>query len=134
MGGNPNNSTKTGDQCWATDNAALTLSGHSGELIRDDATGGFRLKGDDGTRVERFTGAANGDDNGEYWKITTTDGAQYFFGLNRLTGWSAGRPDTNSTLTVPVFGNNPGEPCYQSSFANSWCNQAWQWNLDYVVD
>lgn len=36
--------------------------------------------------------------------------------------------------TVPVFGNHPGEPCYQATYANSSCTQAWRWNLDYVED
>jgi RHS repeat-associated protein len=134
MGGTANNSTKTGDQCWATDNATLSLSGHSGELVRDDGTGTYRLKNDDASRVEHLTGASNGDDNGEYWRVTTSDGTQYYFGLNRLTGWTSGKSTTNSTWTAPVFGNNTGEPCHQSTFAASWCTQAWQWNLDYVVD
>jgi RHS repeat-associated protein len=134
MGGTANNSTKTGDQCWGTDNATVSLSGHGGELVRDDATGAWRLKNDDGSRVEHLTGAANGANGGEYWRLTTTDGTQYFFGLNRLSGWTSGRPTTNSAWTVPVYGNNPGEPCHQSDFASSWCMQATQWNLDYVVD
>src|SRR5690606_1544726 len=33
MGSGANNTVKTGDQCWATDNAILSLAGHSGELI-----------------------------------------------------------------------------------------------------
>ncbi len=40
-------------------------------------------------------------------------------------------------LTVPVYGNNPGEPCNAGTFAASDCNgkpQAWRWNLDYVQD
>ena len=38
MGGNANNTTKTGDLCWGSYNATLSMSGHAGELIRDDAT------------------------------------------------------------------------------------------------
>lgn len=140
MGGNATNTTKTDDLCWGTYNATLTMSGHGGELIRDDATGKYRLRNDDGTRVELLTGASNGDNNGEYWRVTTDDGTQYFFGLNRLPGWTSGKSETGSTWTVPVFGNNPGvspqpdEPCYNATFANAYCDQAWQWNLDYVVD
>src|SRR5262249_963715 len=122
MGGTANNTTRTGDQCWGTDNASLTLAGHSGELIRDDATGAWHLKADDGSRIEHLTGAANGDNNGEYWKVTTVDGTQYFFGLNRLSGWVSGKPTTNSAWTAPVYGNNPGEPCNNASgFSSSWC-------------
>ncbi|MEY9211487.1 RHS repeat-associated protein [Thermobifida halotolerans] len=35
---------------------------------------------------------------------------------------------------MPVYGNNSGEPCHGSTFADSWCQQAHKWNLDYVVD
>src|SRR5205814_8044815 len=111
------------------------MSGHGGELIQASSNPDvWRLSNDDGTKVERLTGAANGDDNGEYWKVTTTDGTQYFFGLNRLPGWVTNNPETKSTFTAPVFGNNAGEPCNKSTFAASWCQQAYQWNLDYVVD
>ncbi len=135
-GGGANNTSDTGDQCWGTDNAILSMAGHSGELVYNSTEGRWHLKGDDGSRVERLTdtGLNNGDDNGEYWKLTTTDGTQYFFGRNRLSGWTAGKPETGSTWTVPVFGNHPGEPCHQASYDASWCYQAWKWNLDYVVD
>ena len=33
-----------------------------------------------------------------------------------------------------MFGNNAGEPCHSATFAASCCDQAWRWNLDYVVD
>jgi RHS repeat-associated protein len=135
-----NQGIDSGDQCWAFDNATITWSGKGGELI---PAGGntWRLKDDDGTRIERLTNAdvdpdtGNGDNDGEHWKVTTTDGTQFFFGRNRLPGWSSGKAETKSTWTVPVFGNNSGEPCHQTSgFAASWCQQAWRWNLDYVVD
>ncbi|WP_433364036.1 RHS repeat-associated core domain-containing protein [Actinoplanes sp. CA-142083] len=111
-----NGSTLTGDQCWASDNATLAMAGHSGELVRDDATGVWKLKSDDGTRIEKLA---------DHWKVTTTDGTQYFFGQ---------LPQTNSTQMAPVFGNNPGEPCNKPTFAASWCMQGYQWNLDHVVD
>ncbi|MDM4721035.1 RHS repeat-associated core domain-containing protein [Micromonospora sp. WMMA1363] len=125
---------KTGDLCWFSDNATLSLNGHAGELIRDGSV--WRLRNDDGTKVERLTNSArgNGDNDNEYWKVTTTDGTQYFFGYHKLPGWSSGKPVTDSTWTVPVFGNNPGEPCYDATFADAHCAQAWRWNLDYVVD
>nr|WSX50858.1 RHS repeat protein [Streptomyces sp. NBC_00974] len=126
---------KVGDQCWKTDNAVINLGGRTNQLIRDTATGAWHLQTDDGTSVTKLTSTTNnGDDNGEYWKVTTPDGTQYFFGLNRPPGWSAGKDETRSTWTVPVFGNHPGEPCYQSAFKDSWCQQAWRWNLDAVVD
>ena len=133
LGGN-NGQTKTGDMCWATDNATMSLGGSSVALVKDTTSGQWHPRDDDGSRVEKLTGAANGAQGGEYWRVTTTDGTQYTFGLNHLPGWQTGNPETQSTWTEPVFGNNPGEPCYQSTFANSWCQQAWRWNLDYVVD
>ncbi|CAM3770225.1 RHS repeat domain-containing protein [Kibdelosporangium persicum] len=130
-----NNTKKTGDLCWRTDNATLQLNGSGGELVRDDTTGVWRLRSDDGSKIERLSGKDNGDNNGEAWKITTKDGTQYFFGLNKLPGWATGKQTTNSTWTAPVFGNHSGEDCYKAgSFDTSWCQQAWRWNLDYVVD
>ncbi|MFI0263808.1 RHS repeat-associated core domain-containing protein [Streptomyces sp. NPDC017056] len=129
-----NNKTKTGDLCWFADSLTLSLDGSSNELVRDDKTGEWKLADDDGARIELKKGAANGDDDGEHWVLTTTDGTQYWFGLNRLPGWSDGKPETHSTQTVPVFGNHAGEPCHTGSFDTSDCTQAYRWNLDYVVD
>lgn len=131
--------TTSGDLCWKADNATMSFGGHSGAIVRDSSTGAWKLESDDGSRIERLIGTAqgcapNGTYNTECWKLTTTDGTQYFFGLNQLPGWSAGKALTNSTWTVPVFGNDSGEPCNAGSFAASSCNQAWRWNLDYVVD
>ncbi|MFK0043822.1 RHS repeat domain-containing protein [Streptomyces sp. NPDC090741] len=128
------NATKVGDQCWFNDNATLSLGGKSTELVHDAATG-WHAADDSGEKIEKLTGAVNGDNDGEHWKVTTTDGTQYFFGLNRLPGWKDDTtPVTNSAWTVPVFGNQAGEPCYNASFASAWCQQAWRWQLDYVVD
>ncbi|MER5582253.1 RHS repeat-associated core domain-containing protein [Streptomyces asoensis] len=147
-----------GDLCWKYANATLVLNGKAVELVNtcadktacdaaalSEASGGsWKLKNEDGTRVEHLTGATgNGDNNTEYWKVTDASGNQYFFGKHRLPGWSDkgttattdDDPVTNSVWTVPVFGDDAGEPCYKSTgFANSFCNQAWRWNLDYVVD
>ncbi|WP_101948242.1 RHS repeat domain-containing protein [Streptomyces sp. 1331.2] len=127
-----------GDLCWKSDNATVSLNGSSSALVRDDATGTWKLSNDDGSRVEKLNGnatdTANGDTDNEYWKVTTTDGTQYFFGKNRLPGWSSGKPETGSALTVPVFGNQPGEPGYAPAFKDSSRDRAWRWQLDYVVD
>ncbi|MFE5709608.1 RHS repeat domain-containing protein [Streptomyces sp. NPDC056501] len=131
---------KVGDLCWKKDNAVLNLNGQTNQLIRNKA-GDWHLQSDDGTKIEKSTSTAdnnygdnNGDDNGEYWKVTTPDGTQYYFGANRLDGWSAGEYETRSTWTVPVYGNHVGEPCYNASFKDASCQQAWRWNLDFVVD
>ena len=122
------------DLCWGTDNATLMLGSRSTELVFDDDTDGWRPADDDGTLVERITGGDNTDNNGESWKVTTTDGIQYYFGLNRLTGFVSGNEETDSVWTTPIFGDDSGEPCHDATFAASWCQQAWRWNLDYVVD
>ncbi|MER6361617.1 RHS repeat-associated core domain-containing protein [Kitasatospora sp. NPDC001527] len=127
------NTAKVGDLCWYNDNAVLSLGGKHTELVHE-AGKGWHPASDSGEKVEKLTGAANGDNDGEHWKITTTDGTQYFFGLNRLPGHQSGSAETKSAWTVPVFGNQSGEPCYNSSFAGAWCQQAWRWQLDYVVD
>ncbi|WP_241826895.1 RHS repeat-associated core domain-containing protein [Streptomyces graminilatus] len=122
------------DQCWKYDNASLVLNGRSTELVKDDTTGAWHLKDDDASTVTHSTGADNGDNDGEYWTVTTGDGTKYVFGLNKLPGADTQR--TNSVWTVPVFGDDPGEPGYDqgSTFADRSLAQAWRWNLDYVVD
>ncbi|WP_406490644.1 hypothetical protein OHB06_01065 [Streptomyces sp. NBC_01604] len=147
-----------GDLCWKYANATLVLNGKAVELVNtcadkaacdtaalSEASGGsWKVKNEDGSRVEHLTGATgNGDNNGEYWKVTDASGIQYVFGKHRMPGWSDkgttdtadDDPSTNSGWTVPVFGDDSGEPCYKSTgFADSSCYQAWRWNLDYVVD
>ncbi|MFG3065272.1 RHS repeat-associated core domain-containing protein [Streptomyces sp. NPDC048231] len=130
------------DLCWKYDNASLVLNGKATELVKDDTTGEWRLKDDDASKVIHSTGADNGDDGdatsdgkGEYWTVITGDGTKYVFGLNKLPG--AGATDrTDSVWTVPVFGDDAGEPGYSSgtSFSGRDKKQAWRWNLDYVVD
>ncbi|MFG3480308.1 polymorphic toxin-type HINT domain-containing protein [Streptomyces sp. NPDC047980] len=134
-----------GDQCWAFDNATVTLAGGTtGEIIKDDATGKWRVASDDNSKIEKLTGATNGDNDGEYWRLTTTNGTEYYFGLDRLPGWRSDNPattgtvdpdpGTDSTWTVPVYGDDSGEPCHQATFDASYCTQAWRWNLSYVKD
>ncbi|MEV0695094.1 hypothetical protein, partial [Streptomyces sp. NPDC050388] len=144
-----------GDLCWKYANATLVLNGKAVELVNtcadktacdtaalSEASGGsWKLKNEDGSRVEHLTGATgNGDNNTEYWKVTDSSGTQYYFGKHRMPGWSdngtaTDDPVTNSVWTAPVFGDDSGEPCYKSTgFADSSCTQAWRWNLDYVVD
>lgn len=132
-GGNQG-SLQTGDLCWKDDQYTVSLGGMSGKLIKDSVTGKLRPEKDDGSRIEKLAGAVNGDNDGEYWKVTTPAGTQYFLGLNRLPGWVAGKPETNSAFTVPVYGNHAGEPCHQATFAGSSCTQAYRWNVDLVVD
>ncbi|MFD0427100.1 hypothetical protein ACFQ60_00255 [Streptomyces zhihengii] len=133
------------DQCWKYDNASLVLNGNATELVKDDTTGQWRLKNDDDSKVIHGTGADNGDDNGEFWTLITGDGTRYTFGQHKLPNWRKDNPDTiaadpdpttDSTWLVPVFGDDSGEPGYNegSTFDDRALNQAWRWNLDYVVD
>lgn len=122
------------DLCWKSDNAHLVLNGQSSELIkRSDGT--WRLSSDDGSRVRRLTSTATGnkDNDKEYWELTTSDGTRYYFGRTAIPDQTG---DTQSVWWTPVNGNNSGEPCYSAgtTYATRFCNQAWRWNLDYVVD
>ncbi|MFG6199752.1 RHS repeat-associated core domain-containing protein [Nonomuraea sp. JJY05] len=125
------------DQCWGYDNAVMTLGGKGGELVQSGQNE-WKLRKDDGTRITKVTGSDtdtnNGDDNNEYWVVTAPDGKRYYFGKNRMKGWASGKAETRSTWTVPIFGDDSGEPCHGDTFAKSWCQQAWRWNLDYVED
>ncbi|MEU5164422.1 polymorphic toxin-type HINT domain-containing protein [Streptomyces sp. NPDC020875] len=144
-GGN-NANLKRSDLCWGSYNAVLTLGGATTELVLDDSdkatphSDKWVTANGDGSKVElvKRPGTQNDDENRtespEYWKVTTRDGTQYWFGRHKLPGHSAGKETTDSVLTVPVSGNQPGEPCYNATYANSFCYQAWRWNLDYVVD
>jgi RHS repeat-associated protein len=115
---------KTGDLCWVTENAVMSLGGKTMQLVREGTTRRWRPETDDGTRVEQRFDKANGDVRGEHWVVTTTDGVQYHYGS---------QPAAQSTWTVPVFGDSPGEGC-GGTFATSDCVRAWRWNLDFVVD
>ncbi|MGW4892902.1 RHS repeat-associated core domain-containing protein [Kitasatospora sp. NPDC004240] len=142
---------ESGDQCWADANLTLSLAGHSGQLVPQDGSCDttdprdelskctWRLQSDDGTRVQFLTGATNGTWNGSYLKVTDTGGTVYYFGLNHLPSAqgapTATGPETRSAWTVPVFSPKPGDPCHDPAKGTaSWCQTAWRWNLDHIVD
>ena len=142
-----------GDLCWATreDNGqeveelSLSMNGRSSRLRRiftagvEDPGAGegvqtheYRLYDDPGWRVlRRFEPTATpgpfDDNDRERWLVITPDGVRYHFGAPGAGGYG-------STWTVPVFGNDAGEPCHAAALADSVCDQAWQWNLNRVVD
>ena len=122
----------TADLCWRSDNATISLNGRSAQLVPvpNSNPKQWRLRSDPRWRVEQKTGADNGDNDGEHWVVTTPDGVRYFFGrgVNPDVG-----VETNSVWTVPVFGDDPGEPC-STATPVAWCSQAWRWNLDLVID
>lgn len=125
------------DLCWQSDNAVLSLNGRTAELIPTNRTLGpttpkeWRLASDPRWRVQQVFGAAgdpaNGDADKEWWKVTTPDGTEYWFGR----GYNPDTPTqvTGSVFKVPVYGNGTGEPC-----SGAICDQGWRWNLDRVVD
>ncbi|WP_282693394.1 ricin-type beta-trefoil lectin domain protein [Streptomyces sp. CC208A] len=136
-----NNTThRTADLCWGSNNATLSLGGMTTELVWDEGKKQWFTANGDGSKIEQIRGqdTGNGAKDGEYWVVTTKDGTKYHFGLNRLPGWTSTNPTTDSVLTVPVYGNHPGEDCYQGPTVEDWkksfCNQGWRWGLDYVED
>ncbi|WP_434588958.1 RHS repeat-associated core domain-containing protein [Streptomyces sp. A5-4] len=125
------------DLCWKYDNASLVLNGKATELVKDDTSGAWRLGSDDASTVTHSTSSTNdnGDDDGEYWTVITGDGTKYVFGQHKLEG-AAASDRTDSVWTVPVFGDDEGEPGYEdgTTLADRAKTQGWRWNLDYVED
>ncbi|MEU1705251.1 RHS repeat-associated core domain-containing protein [Streptomyces sp. NPDC005706] len=132
-----------GDLCWDSPNSGadpnganyvINLGGTTSELIQDNTgTGSFHLKDDEGWRVQKLNGGYGSDNTDEFWVITHQDGTRYYFGwgrTERLNSQSE-HEKTNSVLTVPVVGDDEGEPCH-ASYPNP-CKQAYRWNLDRVV-
>ena len=75
--------TSSGSFTTVTD-AVLTINGEGTELVYQEGKG-WHARQENGSKIEKLTGTnGNGDNNGEYWKITTADGTQYFFGLHSL--------------------------------------------------
>jgi YD repeat-containing protein len=129
----------TPDLCWFSYNATLMWQGHATPIVRDDTTGVWHAADDSGLRIEDLTGTGaanapgtNWTHNNEYWRVTTKDGTQYYFGIGHR--YAGDTQFTGGALMEPVFGNHPWEPCYNATFASAWCEQGYRWNLDYVVD
>ncbi|MFF6984027.1 RHS repeat-associated core domain-containing protein [Streptomyces sp. NPDC008343] len=133
-----------GDMCWDSPNSetdengavyTITMDGVTSLLIQDNTGSGssWRIKDDPGWRVQKLNGGFGSDDTREYWVVTKQDGTRYYFGWGRTERLNLDneRELTNSVLTVPVIGNNEGEPC-KPSFPDP-CQQAWRWSLDRVV-
>jgi RHS repeat-associated protein len=123
-------SRNTADLCWGPDNLTLSLNGRTTVLVKDDTSHAWHPRNDDGSTVEQVSNTVNHTGQHEAFKVTTQDGTQYFFGSEQLPGFgTATSPSpTNATWTVPVFGNDSGEPCPTG------CTQGYRWNLDYVLD
>ncbi|MEU7413442.1 RHS repeat-associated core domain-containing protein [Streptomyces sp. NPDC042638] len=116
------------DLCWhspysgAEDGAeyVISLQGTTTELIKD-GNGRYHAEDDPGWKVEHTYDGANSDNSKEAWVVSTDDGTRYFFGYHEDSNW-----------TVPVIGNDSGEPCHDA--AQSLCRQTYRWNLDEIRD
>src|SRR5262249_26793151 len=102
---NPTGPTRTFDTCWSDNNTlAMSLNGSTTLLVRDNNNANlYHPQNDANEKVEALTGATNHAHSGEYWRITTDDGTQYYFGLSHIPGWATGKDETNSAWTEPVF-------------------------------
>ncbi|MCF6524832.1 polymorphic toxin-type HINT domain-containing protein [Streptomyces sp. JJ36] len=125
------------DLCWDSPNTGeepsgavyvINLGGVTSPLVQDNTgTGSYHVQDDPGWRVQRMFGGHGADD--EYWVVSHQDGTRYYFGWGRSERTGTG---TGSVWTVPVVGNDAGEPCH-GQFPEP-CTQAWRWNVDRVVD
>jgi RHS repeat-associated protein len=126
-----------GDLCWHSPVSGqpgqsvlvMSVGGKTTELIWESGNS-YRSRDDAGWRVTRITGAANGDNDGEYWLAQAPDGSQYWFGRGTQPTTNAA---TGSVATVPVFGDDTGEPTCSAN-PNGFCVQGYRWNLDLTVD
>ncbi len=123
-----NTGLTTGDLCWKSDNATISMGSRSGPLVKDSSTGTWKLYGDDGSKITRE--GTWGASSGEYWTLTAPNGTIYTFGKGSAVGSTA----TGSAWSVPVASNQPSEPNYNASYATSIKSMVWRWNLDSVQD
>lgn len=121
-------STTLSDLCWHSPYSGdeegaeyvISLNGTSTELIKD-GDGVYHAEDDPGWKIQHTYDGANSDNSHEAWVVSTPDGARYYFGYHE-----------DSNLTVPVIGNDAGEPCHDSG--QSLCRQTYRWNLDQIRD
>jgi YD repeat-containing protein len=127
---------QNGDLCWGGEILTMSLNGTSTAIVYDDKTKTLRPATDDSTvTIEKRTGATNGTKNGEYF-VVTQSGVRYYFGLNRLPGWTSGEEETKSAYTVPVYKAHAGisECPDKPDFGDTACVLGYRFNLDYAVD
>jgi RHS repeat-associated protein len=104
----------TGDLCPNGEQVSLSLNGKTSPLV--NGSGKWAAEASGGETIRQ---------SGSSWEVIEPNGTQFWFGLNKLPGYTTGNPVTNSLWTVPVW-----EGCGQAAF----CNLPWRYNLDYVVD
>lgn len=116
------------DLCWYSPYSGdeegaeyvISLNGTTTELIKD-GNGVYHPENDPGWKIQHTYDGSNSDNSNEAWVVSTPDGTRYYFGYHE-----------DSTWTVPVVGNDTGEPCHGST--QSMCRQAYRWNLDQIRD
>ncbi len=116
------------DLCWYSPYSSdeegaeyvISLNGTTTELIKD-GSGVYHAEDDPGWKIQHTYDGTNSDNSDEAWVVSTPDGTRYFFGYHE-----------DSNLTVPVVGNDTGEPCHDSG--QSLCRQTYRWNLDEIRD
>ncbi|MEV6601325.1 polymorphic toxin-type HINT domain-containing protein [Actinoplanes sp. NPDC051346] len=125
----------SGDQCWAGELLTMSLNGSSSQIVYDDKFKTFHPVSDSSTiKIEKLSGAKNGTRNEEYFHVIE-NGTHYYFGMNRLPGWTAGAEETKSAWTVPIYKAHDGvNACPDGSFGDTACTLGYRFNLDYVVD
>lgn len=118
-----------GDLCYpGAEFAHLVNNGSSTPLVYV-AAGEWRLQNDDGTRIQRLIGAANGDSEKVYWVVTDAHGTKYWYGLGHQR--TSGSPNAATSSTLNVLVNASTSRCNSTS---AWCPLAYRWYLDRVVD
>lgn len=127
-----------GDKCWGGDKLSIVLNGKSQELIPAGTSQGlasYRLREDDGWRVLRRFGEANGGEREEWFSVWTPDGMEYLFGTAGTRGVDDESVPTNAVATVPVFGDDPSEPCYDTAGGRpGYCQQGYRFYLTAQED
>ncbi|PKQ25462.1 MAG: hypothetical protein CVT64_09655 [Actinobacteria bacterium HGW-Actinobacteria-4] len=128
--------------CWASpySNApseaayVLSLGGMTEELVwtgTSGTTATYVAVSDPTLQVKRYFGASgragNGDNNGEYFEVRTSDGSVYYFGFN------PGLVETKSIAWQRVWSNHAGEPAWNGS-QQAIANEAYRFMLDLTVD
>jgi len=123
----------TGDMCYDGEILSLSLNGSNTTIVDDG--GNYRLQDDNGAVITHVIDSNKGQNtyNTDFWKVTERSGTTYYFGMNELPGYgSSGQ--TNSVDWEPIYSAHSGDPCYDATWANSVCNMAYEWHLDYVTD
>jgi RHS repeat-associated protein len=123
------------DMCYDGEILTMDLNGSSTTIVDDAGT--FKLQDDNGAVIthETSSGKGQGTYNTDYWIITERDGTSYYFGLNELPGYTSSNAMTDSVDWEPVYSaHSVGDPCYNSTWADSVCDMAYKWHLDYVTD